>query len=72
MLKRKTKDTEEAAVPEPVIAEEAPDVWPENTNPKVREIMESHGIMGPKQMDSDWARAESIFASHGFAWKAPE
>lgn len=46
-----------------VIADE-PDVWPDNTNPKTREVMTAHGIMGPKQMDAEWERAQEIFKSH--------
>lgn len=65
------KKKDAAVEPEPE-EQEQPEVWPDTTNAKTREIMEAHGIMGPRQMFADWPRAEAIFKSHGFEWKAPE
>lgn len=66
------KQEEAAEVTKPEVTEELPDVWPENTSPITRKLMEDHGIMGPKQMDADWSRAEAIFRAHGYTWTPPE
>lgn len=48
------------------------ELWPDDTDPAMRELMESHQIMGPKAMFDNWERSQSIIEAHGFKWVAPE
>lgn len=73
--KTKAESTEEQAAPAAAEAQEPegfPELWPPHTNPQTRELMEAHGIMGPKAMAENWERSKGIFEAHGFKWQEPE
>ena len=48
------------------------ELWPDDTDPAMRELMEAHQIMGPKAMFDNWERTQSIIEAHGFKWMPPE